>query len=148
MIFSRKKYRKCVFMVTYYFEKEKPKYLILKRKLHWTGYEFPKGGVEVKESKFEAVRREIFEETGLCVKKIKNHHKKGKWDYFKKLKDRPQLAGQSWSLFSVEIVFGQVKIDKKEHTNFEWLDFENALKKLTFKNQKECLEIVNNWLKK
>ena len=34
-------------------------YLLLKRKLHWVGWEFPKGGVEEKENPFEAVKTNI-----------------------------------------------------------------------------------------
>lgn len=147
MIFGSK-YRKSVFMVTYFLDGKNIKYLVLKRKLNWRGYEFPKGGIERGESRFEAVKREIFEETGLSVKKIKNHHKKGKWNYKNIVKERPGLKGQSWSLFSVEVNSQDVKVDPREHVSFEWLDYESALKKLTFENQKKCLQIVNDWLGK
>ena len=147
MIFKNK-YRKSVFMVAYFFEQNKIKYLVLKRKLHWKGFEFPKGGIEKGESKIEAVKREIFEETGLNAKKIKNHHKQGKWDYKNSVKGRPGMKGQSWKLFSVEVESKNVKIDPREHVSFEWLDYESALKKLTFENQRKCLQIVNDWLEK
>lgn len=135
-------------MITYALFRGKPKYLILKRKLHWKGFEFPKGGIEKGETKFEAIKREIFEETGLEIKKIKNQHKRGKWTYISPLNDRPKIIGQKWSLFSVEVIKGVVKIDKKEHSSFEWLNFEDALKKLTYSNQKDCLRIVDMCLKK
>ena len=147
MIFNRKKYRKGIFMVTYKFVRGKPKYLILKRKLHWKGFEFPKGGMEKSETSFETIKREIFEETGLPIKKIKNHNRSGKWKYNEDLKDRPGMIGQTWSLFSVEVGNGPIKIDKHEHSSFEWLSYEEALNKLTYENQKICLDIVNDWLK-
>src|SRR3989344_1192122 len=40
------KLRKGVFIIVYRKEKDKLSYLILKRKLHWKGWEFPKGGIE------------------------------------------------------------------------------------------------------
>ena len=135
-------------MVTYSLVRGKPKYLILFRKLHWKGYEFPKGGIENGETKFDAIKREISEETGLEILRIHNHHKKGKWIYEKELKDRPEMIGQNWGLFSVEVKKGKVKIDKREHSSFEWLSYESAISKLTYENQKNCLEIVNKWVLK
>ena len=67
------KYRKAVFVVTYRKEKDKIKYLILKRKLHWKGWEFPKGGVNKDESLLHAVKREIKEETGQSAFNIKKY---------------------------------------------------------------------------
>jgi 8-oxo-dGTP pyrophosphatase MutT (NUDIX family) len=147
-LIKKNKYRKGVFMVTYSIVKGKPKYLILKRKLHWKGYGFPKGGIENSESKFETIQREISEETGLEIKNIKNHHKSSKWLYTEELKDRPGVVGQTWSLFSVEVKKGPIKVDKKEHYSGSWLDYDKAVDKLTYENQKVCLDIVNNFLRK
>lgn len=148
MCFKKNKYRKGIFIVTYKLKNGKPLYLILKRKLHWAGYEFPKGGIEKFEFPRKTVKREIFEETGLIPKKIKNHHVKGFWNYKKEMKDRPGILGQTWKLFSVFVEEGEVKIDKREHTKFEWLNYKAASKKLTYSNQKECLKIVNDYLLK
>lgn len=135
-------------MVTYHLEDKQPKFLIQKRKLHWKGYEFPKGGVEKLELKFWAIKREIKEETGLPIKKIHNHRVKGKYPYKKELKDRPGIIGQTFSLYSVEVKKGKPILDKREHTDAEWLTYREALKKLTWENQKESLTLVNEWLKK
>jgi 8-oxo-dGTP pyrophosphatase MutT (NUDIX family) len=146
--FSGKKWRHGVFMVVYKIEKGKPKFLIQKRKLHWKGYEFPKGGLEKGETRIKGIKREIFEETGLPIKKIKNHHKRGRWLYEKELKDRPGLIGQTWSLYSAKVGEGKVRLDKKEHFSAEWLSYREARKKLTYQNQKVCLDFVWEWLKK
>lgn len=45
------KYRQAVFVVTYAEEKGKTYYLILKRRHHWKGWEFPKGGINSGEKK-------------------------------------------------------------------------------------------------
>ena len=57
------KYRKAVFCIIYRKEKDKLLYLILKRKLHWKGWEFPKGGCEAKENLQKCIKREIKEDT-------------------------------------------------------------------------------------
>jgi predicted ribosome quality control (RQC) complex YloA/Tae2 family protein len=50
-------------------------------------------------------------------------------------------------LYSAEIPSKDVKIDEGEHSKYVWLAFEEAKKKLTWPNQKECLEIVDKALK-
>jgi tRNA nucleotidyltransferase (CCA-adding enzyme) len=144
----KKSLRPSVFIVTYYLDKKNsPRYLIQKRKKHWKGWEFPKGGIEKLETKKQAVKRELKEETGLDPIKIKNHHKKGIWLYEEELKDRPGIKGQKWHLFSVEVKKEKLKIDKKEHYSEKWTTYNKAMKTLTHKNQKDCLKLVNDWLK-
>lgn len=143
----RKKYRKALFIVVYFLEKSKPFYLILKRKLHWKGYEFPKGGIEKFETKRQALRRELKEETGLKILKIKKHKFSGKYSYPELLKDRPGFVGQTFSLYSVMVEKGKVKLDKREHDFSKWLKYKEAHKILTHKDQKEALKIVDDFLK-
>ena len=147
------KYRRAVFAVTYSKPKEGIKYLILKRALHWKGWEFPKGKIEPLERKIKTVRREVFEETGLRPLKgrgkVKKFNFSGKYKYKKMLKDRLGIVGQTFSLYSVEVRFSKkVKVDGKEHSGFEWVSFEKGLKKLTWPNQKKSLRIVNEFLEK
>jgi 8-oxo-dGTP pyrophosphatase MutT (NUDIX family) len=94
----KSKYRKAVFIVTY----AKIYYLILKRKLHWSGWEFPKGGTNFFETKRGAIKREVVEETGLVPIKIKKFDHSGKYKYHKKLSDRPGVVGQTFSLYSAK----------------------------------------------
>jgi len=144
---NSKKYRKAIFIVAYKKTKKGFIYLVLKRKLHWRGWEFPKGGVEKWETKKMAVKREIKEETGLKAKKIKNHKINGYYDYIKNLPERP-YSGQSYQLYSVELPKGKINMDEHEHKAYKWLSFENATKIITWKNQKDCLKIVNEYLTK
>lgn len=140
------KYRKGVFIVVYSRQKTGITYLVLKRKLHWTGWEFPKGGTLPFESKRKAVIREMKEETGLKAEKIKKFNFHGKYPYKKKFADRTGVIGQTFSLFAVEVKNGKVRLDKKEHAKYEWHDFKKALEKISYKNQKKSLKIVNDWL--
>ncbi len=143
-----KKYRKGVFFVVYSKTRTgKVEYLLLKRKLHWSGWEFPKGGIEKNEDQLGAVKRELKEEVGLTPLKIKKFNIKGKFKYRDKIEGREGIIGQTFeSLYAVEVKKSGVKVDGIEHSDYRWLNFSGALKKLTWKNQKESLKIANTWL--
>jgi 8-oxo-dGTP pyrophosphatase MutT (NUDIX family) len=147
-----RKYRKSVFIVTYrksksIFGKEIIKYLVLKRKLHWKGWEFPKGGLETKEANEKTIRREMKEETGQSPFNIKKYPIQGKYKYSKILKDRPNIIGQTFKLFSAELKKAKVKLDCNEHSIYKWLEFDKAIKLLTYSNQRRCLRIVEKELR-
>jgi bis(5'-nucleosidyl)-tetraphosphatase len=140
-------YRKSVFIVVYTKENNKIKYLVLKRKLHWKGWEFPKEGIEKNEREEDAVKRGVREETGLNIKgQIKKLDMQGKYNYKKRYTDRPNFIGQSFSLYAAEVNLGKVKLDMHEHSTYDWLEFNEAMKRLTWKNQQRCLETVNSSL--
>jgi 8-oxo-dGTP pyrophosphatase MutT (NUDIX family) len=139
-------FRKAIFVVVYKLVNQKPEYLILKRKKHWKGWEFTKGGIEKGESKEETVKREVKEETGLKIKKLNKFNIQGKYFYKNALRDRKETIGQTYCLYSAEVFPGRVIFDKREHSKYIWLNYENAEKKLTWSNQKRCLKIVNQKL--
>jgi tRNA nucleotidyltransferase (CCA-adding enzyme) len=138
------KYRKAVFIVIYKKEKKKVIYLILKRKLHWKGWEFTKGGIEKNETPMQCAIREIKEETNLTPKIIQMHNYSGKYNYdLKSKKDRKPYIGQSFILFSAQIKGKKIKLDSIEHEDYKWENFKEALEMLTWVNQKNSLKIVN-----
>jgi 8-oxo-dGTP pyrophosphatase MutT (NUDIX family) len=148
---KRGKLRKAVFAVTYSIDNSgKIEYAILKRKHHWKGWEFPKGKIERFELKRCTAKREVREETGLKVLKLKRFNVKGLYKYKKKLKDRPKFIGQTYTLFSAKVDKGKgkIKVDAIEHYYGRWFSYNEAMKKLTWPNQKKCLKIVNDWLKR
>lgn len=141
------KYRRGIFCVIYTLNgMNSIKYLILKRKLHWRGWEFAKGGLKKGEKILDAVKRETKEETGLCAMEIRKFNVFGKYKYRKELKGRNGIIGQTFSLYSVRINKGKIKIDKLEHSGYKWVGFKKAMKKLTWPNQKKCLKIVQEYL--
>ena len=143
------KYRKAVFVIGYAKTKKGIEYILLKRKLHWHGWEFPKGKIEKGEQKIETAKRELREETGHRSIKIKKFNFSGKYDYDRILPDRPGMKGQTFSLYAAEIKRkGRVGLDKKEHHGFKWVPFSVALKMLKWPNQRKSLRIVNSWLKR
>src|SRR3989344_6858035 len=117
------KYRKSVFVVAYSKTGDKIRYLLLKRKLHWKGWEFPKGGAKYSEPGMKTARREIKEETGLKILRIKRFSVRGAYKYKKTFPDRGGYKGQSYVLYAVETKKGKVKIDRKEHLGYKWLEF-------------------------
>jgi len=140
-----KNFRPAVFCVVYTFNSDgQVKYLVLNRKKHWTGWEFPKGGIDKGETELETVKREVKEETGLKAIKINSHNFSGKYLYKNVFKDRPGFIGQTFNLYSALVRKGKVNYDKREHKGYKWLSFEEALKIITKRNQKKSLEIVNN----
>lgn len=142
------KYRPGVFIVTYTETNKGIRYVVLKRKKHWTGWEFPKGGIDPGEKAHQTTPRETEEETGYKAERIIDFNIKGKYHYKKAFPDRPDVIGQTYHLFAAKIPKKKISYDEKEHQGYQWMDYGSARKKLTFQNQKECLDIVNEWLKK
>jgi len=107
---------------------------------HW---DFPKGHIEGKETDTETVKREVEEETGIKDIEILPNFKEKIQYYFK-------FKGE---LISKEVVFYLAKTSTKkikissEHIGFEWLPYEKAIEKLTYKNAKEILKKADNFLK-
>jgi len=141
------KYRKAIFILVYSRTKKGIEYLILKRKLHWKGWEFPKGGMKFFETKSAAVKRELFEETGLKPLKIKRFDFSGKYNYDKKYPDRKGFDGQTFSLYAVKVKKEKIIVDEYEHSNYKWVGFEKASKVLRWSNQKKALKIIHKNLK-
>jgi hypothetical protein len=87
------------------------------------------------------------EETGLNILKMKKFNYSGKYKYDKKCSHRNGAIGQTFSLYAVETRMKDVKLDKLEHSEFKWMNFNEAMKKLTWENQRKSLNIVNLWVK-
>ena len=149
MKLKRGKYRRAVFIVIYARDKNgKIEYFILRRKHHWIGWEFSKGGRKLFEPKRLSARREAGEESGLKILKIKRFDYKGRYKYNKEFPDRKGFIGQTFTLFAAEAKKGRVKLDRKEHSGFRWMSFKQALRSVKFANQKKSLKIVDTFLKR
>ncbi|MCH8003291.1 MAG: NUDIX domain-containing protein [Nanoarchaeota archaeon] len=124
------------------FIKEKePIYLLLHYEAkHW---DFPKGNIEKGEKDQETVKREIEEETGIKDIEIVKDFKE-KIQYYFKFKD--ELINKTVIFYLAKTKTKQVKLSF-EHIGSEWLPYDKAIEKLTFKNAKEILKNANNFLK-
>ena len=134
------KYRYGIMCIAY---SNKPlKYLLLHRKLHWKGWELPKGGKNGIEKAKKTVKREIKEETGLNAKNIKKLPYKGEFIYSKNAQKYWNKKGFKYTLFSCEIK-GKIKMDPIEHDKYKWCTYSEALKLLKWPNQRKWLRIVH-----
>ena len=94
------------------------------------------------ESEIDALRREIREETGNAKFKIvarTRHLIKYKWSKGYR-KDHHVFHGALGRLFVVEVFNRKVKIDKKEHDGFRWLNSRQTLKYLKYTNLKHAFK--------
>jgi bis(5'-nucleosidyl)-tetraphosphatase len=120
-------------------ENGKVKYLLLQRNPKY--WDLPKGNIEKGEKEEETVKREVREETGLKDIKIIPGFKE-KEHYFYRLKG--ELVSKDVVFFLAESSTGEVKISK-EHEGYEWLFFDEAIKKV---KSKEILEKADNFFNK
>ncbi|MCJ7787018.1 NUDIX domain-containing protein [Patescibacteria group bacterium] len=105
-------------------------------------WDLPKGHIEKGEKEIETVRREVEEETGLKDIEFVDGFKE--WiKYFFKFKEKNILKFVTFYL--AETKEKDIKVSF-EHLGFEWLSYEKAIKKLTFKNAKEILKKANEFL--
>ena len=115
-------------------------YLLLQYEAgHW---DFVKGNVEPNESEKDTVLRELKEETGIvATQTIEGFREVISYFY------RRQGA-----TVHKEVVFFLIEVDTKkvalsfEHVGFDWLNYERALEKLTFKNAKDVLQKTHAFL--
>jgi 8-oxo-dGTP pyrophosphatase MutT (NUDIX family) len=123
-------------------ENNKIKYLLIKYGLgHW---EFPRGLIEKGEKLEQTVKREIKEETG--IKDIKFLPGFKEWiKFFYKFKGKNIMKIVTY--FLVKTKEKKIKLSF-EHKDYAWLEYKEALEKLTFKNAKEILKKANDFLLK
>ncbi len=120
--------------VVYRMQQGTPLYLLLHYEAgHW---DFPKGNVEKGEALEETVRREVLEETGISGLSLAA-------DFKEEIKYFYRREGKS--IFKkVIFLLGETKEERValsyEHIGYEWLPYEKALERLTFKNAKEILK--------
>ncbi len=99
---------------------------------HW---DFPKGNKEKGESDIDTALREVTEETGINDVTFLEGFKK---EIFYKYKRNNHLISKKVVYFlaksnSIDVVLSS------EHLDFVWEPYEDALRKITYKNSKEIL---------
>jgi 8-oxo-dGTP pyrophosphatase MutT (NUDIX family) len=112
-------------------------YLLLKRLPERNGFWQPvTGGVEEGETRDEALQREIMEETG-----VRNIVAVIEGLYYFEFSD-PNLNQEY--VYGVEISpWEKVVLDPKEHSDYRWCSFKEALQLLHWKENKEALRKLN-----
>ncbi len=120
------------------------KYLLLK--YEWGHWGFVKGNIEKGESLEKTFLREAEEEAGLKKEDLEIIYGfKEKISYFYRkegkiiFKEVIYLLAES-KTFDVKLSY--------EHTDYEWLPYEEALEKITYENDKKVLRKAHEFLKK
>jgi len=112
-------------------------YLLLKRLPERNGFWQPvTGGVEEGETREEALRREVMEETGVenMLAVIEGLY------YFEFSDPNPNQE----YVYGVEISPSEeITFDQKEHSEYRWCSFQEALQLLHWKENKEALRKLN-----
>jgi len=107
---------------------------------HW---DFPKGHVEPNEAEIETALRELDEETGISkVKVVKGFRHSINYTFFRKSKPIPKEV----IFFLASTVEKKVRLSH-EHIDYAWLDFEEALVKLTYDNARNILKKALPYIK-
>ncbi len=128
------------------FRRENEEILFLLLHYHYkSGYwDFIKGNVEPKEDEKDAAIRETREETGIKDLKFIGRFKE-KIGYMYKKDGKTVFKHVIYFLAETETK--EVKLSE-EHIGFEWLPYEEAYSRITFKNSKAILKKANEFLKK
>ena len=108
---------------------------------HW---DYPKGHVEEGEVETETALREMEEETGIKEEEI------NLYDDFRETIDYIYQKGSELSHKEVVFFLGEsdtkrVKVSR-EHQDYIWLTYEEAIEKLTFNNAKKLLKKIKEHL--
>jgi len=147
MIKVYKKYRRGIRAVIYKKDKKGFLFLVLHRIKRWKGYELLKGGKFSKETYFQALKREIKEETDCRAESIKKLPIKDKFDYPQKHILIFKRRGQISVCYVCELsCLSKIKL-VDEHDKYYWLDFKRALRKLSYGNSKKILRYTNSFLR-
>mgnify|MGYP001573817518 CR=1 FL=1 len=143
-------------VIIYLLENGMPNYLLL----HYTPSEkgkhghwgFTKGHVEEGETEEETAKREAGEETGIKDLKIMPGFKELEKYFFRRSYG---LSGEArkkapWVFKLVVFYLAETKTKEikisDEHIGYVWLPFEEALKKISFKNSKKLLKKANDYI--
>lgn len=131
---------KSVGVILFYRFPRSIKFLILKhRKGHWS---FAKGHGNRGETLIETAKRELREEAGIGNVKFLSKKILIKETYFFKNKNKERIK-KSVGYFIACAVRKNVRIDKKEITNYKWCTIKAAQKVITFKESRNTLKKAN-----
>jgi len=124
-------------------EGEKIFYLVLHYHFKGDYWDFPRGKVEKEETEEQTAKREIKEETGLeKIKFVDGFRETTHWFY----RWEGETIYKEAVYFLAEAGEEKVKISH-EHLEYLWLDYERAMKTLTFENTKKILKAAHKFLK-
>ena len=115
-------------------------YLILRYEAgHW---DFVKGNVEPNESEKDTVMRELKEETGIADASFIEGFRERIEYYYRR---QGNTVHKEVVFYLIEAKTAKVNLSF-EHIGYDWLNYQHAMEKLTFKNAKDILQKANTFL--
>lgn len=117
-------------------------YLLLK--YGWGHWGFIKGHIEKGEKEIETIKREAFEEAGITdLRFVFGFKEKIEYDYFYRKQKRHKIV----YYYLAETKQKNIRLSY-EHTDYIWLTYERALKKITYESDRNVLKKAHNFLLK
>jgi len=120
------------------------KFLLLHRVLNWSGWEYPKGGIDLGEEAIGTIGRELLEETGIPKYELVGLVDEYKFD------DRVHNRDVFMQTYLVRVSSNtRINFDNQpkengekliEHDDFKWCFPEEAVKLLTHNNSKRSMK--------
>jgi len=105
---------------------------------HW---DFVKGKMERDETPYETARRETEEETGITdIEFIDGFEESVEYEF----RFNNDLIQKKVIFFLAKTNISKISLSH-EHKDFVWLEYEDAMKKVTFDNAKKILAKANNF---
>ena len=120
------------------------RFLVIRELKHGQRWYLPAGRVEPGEDFFVAAKREAEEEAGLMDLKIIAGFKELVSYFYKR--DGKSIAKEV-VFFLAESQTEDIKLST-EHTEYKWMEFDKALKQVTFKTSKDVLKKADKFIKK
>ena len=114
--------------------------------LHYEGghWDFVKGHVEEKESEKETVLRETEEEVGITDLKFVEGFRETISYFYRR---SGKTVRKEVVFYLIETKTSQVRLSR-EHVGFDWLTYDRAVERLTYKNAKDTLRKAHEFLEK
>jgi 8-oxo-dGTP pyrophosphatase MutT (NUDIX family) len=123
-------------IIPFYIENSKFQYLVVQN-IQDKFWGFPKGHPENHELEIETATRELFEETGIKLKKIfQNITSEETYTYLSNKRAVTKKVKYYTGLTDNK----KVLIQKNELSSYVWLEYELAIKKISYPTSKKCLE--------
>lgn len=113
--------------------------------LHYLGghWDFPKGKMEPGETKQETALRELHEETGVAADLDTEFEESFSYVF----RDRDRIVTEKTVYFFLSHVDMEQKVKLSfEHQLYSWLDFDQAMYRLTYDNAKKVLEKAQQYI--